>query len=237
MNGTNSLGYGGFTVGTLDFGNLLGITIWRLAPISNGSSSQAIAYANGSVLNGDGNYYLYPNLICFLEGTKILASVDGKETYVPVEQLRKGSLVKTSSNGYKKVENIGYSTLNNPGTSERIQDRLYKLTKANYPKLTEDLFITGCHSILVDSLTQEQQDETKKQFSRIFITDKKYRLAACIDEKAEPWASEGVYTIWHFSLESEDDGINYGVYANGNLLVESCSIRSMKSKSNMTFIN
>ena len=56
-----------------------------------------------------------------------------------------------------------------------------------------------------------------------------------VDERAEPWASEGTYTIWHFALENEDIKMNYGVYANG-LLVETCSINTMRTKSNLTIV-
>jgi hypothetical protein len=59
---------------------------------------------------------------------------------------------------------------------------------------------------------------------------------ACLDERAEPWNSEGEYTIWHFALENDDKKMNYGVYANGGLLVETCSINTMKNKSSMTLI-
>jgi hypothetical protein len=56
---------------------------------------------------------------------------------------------------------------------------------------------------------------------------------ACIDERAEPWNSKGIYTIWNFALENLDEKMNYGVYVNGGLLVESCSINFMKNKSNI----
>jgi hypothetical protein len=75
-----------------------------------------------------------------------------------------------------------------------------------------------------------------KNLGRIFVTDSKYRLIACVDERAEPWVSEGTYPIWHFALEHPDDGMNYGVYANG-LLVETCAIRTLRSKSNMVITN
>jgi len=71
-----------------------------------------------------------------------------------------------------------------------------------------------------------------KHLGKIFITDRKYRLMACLDDRAEPWNSKGAYTIWNFALENENDGWNYGVYANGGLLVETCSIRFLKKKSN-----
>jgi hypothetical protein len=133
---------------------------------------------------------------------------------------------------------IGKGEMQNPGNAERIENRLYKCpaTKYGFPELTEDLYITGCHSILVDNLTDNQREKTVKQLGKVFVTDKKYRLMACIDERAEPWVSEGTYTIYHFALEHADDAMNYGVYANGGLLVETCAIRSLKNRSNMTFI-
>jgi hypothetical protein len=161
--------------------------------------------------------------------------VDGVETYVPIEQLEKGTLVKTSLNGFKELKLIGKGTLQNPGTEERTETRLYKCSPANYPTLTEDLYITGCHSILVDTLTEQQSEKTKEQLGKIFVTDKKYRLMASLDERAEPWKSEGTYTIWHFALENEDRFMNYGVWANG-LLVETCSLNFMMNKSNMTLL-
>jgi hypothetical protein len=57
-----------------------------------------------------------------------------------------------------------------------------------------------------------------------------------VDELAEPWNSKGAYTIWHFALENNDERMNYGVYANGGLLVETCSIMFLKKKSNMELV-
>jgi hypothetical protein len=231
LNYTNVLGYSGsFTVGS--GGPFGGFTSWRLASNSTGSSSQALVYPDGSILNPDGSYYLYPSAPCFLEGTKILCLIDDKETYVPVEDIKKDTLVKTSRDGYKKVVITGKGPMSNPNTSERIENRLYKCSKENYPELSEDIYITGCHSILVDNITDKQREETIKHLGRIFITDKKYRLMACVDERTEPWNSEGTYTIHHFALEHSDEAMNYGVYASG-LLVETCCIRFLRDKSNM----
>jgi hypothetical protein len=233
---TNNLGYSGsYTVGQ---GGPFGpYTYWRIASNSNGSSSQAAIYANGATLNNDGVYYLYPSFPCFLEGSKILCQVDGTETYVPVEKLQPGTLVKTSRDGFKPVVLIGTGPLQNPGTDERTQNRLYKCATTLYEELTEDLFLTGCHSLLVDTLTDKQREETTKQLGKIFVTDRKYRLMACIDDRAQPWASAGTYTIWHFALEHTDEAMNYGVYANGGLLVETCSIRTLRSRSNMSLVS
>ena len=213
-----------------------GYTHWRIeSSNSTGSSPQNVIYKTGDTLINDGLYYLYPSAPCFLEGTQILCQVNGVETYVPIEQLKPGSLVKTSLDGYKPIKYIGKGSLKNPGTDERIENRLYKCSPSKYPELKEDLYITGCHSILVDTLNEQERKETKEHLGKLFVTAKKYRLMACVDARAEPWCSEGSYTIWHFALEHEDVKMNYGVYANG-LLVETCSINFMRTKSNMTLV-
>jgi hypothetical protein len=227
-----------YSVGTSITGTLSGFTSWIVDHTTLGPSPPTV-YTNGSLLPSAPPgivYFLYPVIPCFLEGSRILCQVDGKEEYLPVETLRPGTLVKTSRDGFKPIELIGKRSIANSGTSERTGERLYKCTTTAYPELTEDLVITGCHSILVDNLTDTQRTKTLESLGKIFVTDKKYRLMAHIDERAEPWASEGEYTVWHFALENADDGLNYGVYANGGLLVESCSIRFLKNRSNMTLL-
>jgi hypothetical protein len=215
-----------------------GFTYWRIASNSTGISPQNVVYAVGDILIGTGSelYYLYPSAPCFLDGTTILCQVNGEEKYIPVEDMTNGTLVKTSRDGFKKVVAIGKGVLENPDNDERTENRLYKCTPTKYPELTENLYITGCHSILVNTITDKQKEDTIKHLGKIFITDKKFRLIACVDERAEPWNSSGCYTIWHFALENDDSGMNYGVYANGGLLVETCAIRTLKTKSNMTLI-
>jgi hypothetical protein len=236
---TNSLGSSGnYVVGS--GGPFGGYTSWRIAENSIGTSPQNVVYNNEDTLAADGPYFLYPAVLpsvpCFLEGTTILCEIDGVETYVPVEQLKNGTLVKTSLNGYKPVVLIGHGPIENPGDNERTENRLYQCSTSKYPQLKEDLYITGHHAILETSITKKQKDDTIEHFGKLFITEKKYRLIACVDERAEPWNSKGSYTVWHFALENTDEYMNYGVYANGGLLVESCSIRFLKKKSNMVFV-
>jgi len=232
-------------LGTFTFGDIAPYTSWRVGsvifneayPISvptgvytNGFDMATLAAPGGAATT---SFFVYPNIPCFLEGTEILCLVDGKHVEVPVEKIVPGTLVKTSRDGYKKVELIGKGTILNSGDSERTQNRMYKCSVMNYPELKSDLYITGCHSILVDSLTDAQKDKTIAHTGNTFVTDGKYRLPACADERAEPWVSEGSYTIWHFALENKDIKMNYGVYANGGLLVETCSINFMRTKSNL----
>ena len=226
---TNAIGYGGlFIVDGVSYG----YTSWRIASNSSGTSPQNVVYTNGDTLNNDGGYNLYPSAPCFLEGTKILCQVDGVDTYVPIEEMNQGTLVKTSLHGYKPVVLIGKGSIQNPGDNERTENRLYKCSTTKYPQLKDDLYVTGCHSILEFPITDKQKQDTIDRLGKLFVTDKKYRLMACVDERAEPWNSKGAYTIWHFALEHNDEKMNYGVYANG-LLVESCSIHFLKNKSNM----
>jgi len=194
-------------------------------------------YRSGFDLSVFGNteYRLYPVAPCFLEGTNILCQIDGQESYLPIESLKRGTLVKTSRDGFKKIEVIGKGPFKNPGHSERIEQRLYKCSRSNYPELKKDLYITGCHSILIKTLTDEQRELSLKTYKDIFVTDKMYRLTAYMDDRAEPWTSEGDYTIWHLALENEDPKMNYGIYANG-LLVESCAINFLKNRTNMEIV-
>lgn len=225
--------------GNIGYGNIGSYTRWRVAYVY-GSPAPTGTYDNGFDLFtlglGYNSFYLYPSAPCFLEGTKVLCLVDNVKTYIPIETIKPGTEVLTSRDGYKKVAHIGKGNIQNSGNTERTQNRLYKCTPEKYPELTEDLYITGCHSILVDHINDIQRQETIKHLGKIFVTDKKYRLMACIDERCEPWNEVGNYTIWHIALENADEKMNYGIYVNGGLLVETCSINFLKNKSNMTLI-
>jgi len=84
---------------------------------------------------------------CFLYDSKILTN----KGYRPIQDLRKGDLVKTLKHYYKSIDMIGKRDMNHPASQERIKNQLYKCSKEQYPELNEDLIITGCHAILVDS--------------------------------------------------------------------------------------
>lgn len=209
---------------------------WKIAPNSSGTSSQTTVYKPGDTLDSPGTYYLYYSVACFLEGSTILCLVDNEEKYVPIQEMRKGTLVKTSKNGYRKVELIGRKPFINSGSSLRGEQQLYICSKEKYPELTEDLVLTGDHSILVGAINDEQRKRMTELLGEIFVTENKYRLLAFLDDRAEPWSSMGEHTIWHFALESDNIYVNYGVYANGGLLVESSPIRFIRDKAFMELI-
>jgi len=172
------------------------------------------------------------NVICFKEDSKILCLVDNEEKYIPIQHIKVGDLVKTYLHGYKKVEVIGSSIINNSGNSERTKDKLYKYTQENYPEVSEDLVITGGHSILVDELSEEQKEATEKYWKIFHKTDDKYRLLSVVNNKAVPYENSGDFNIYHLALESDNELLNFGIYANG-LLVESCCKRILTKNMNI----
>jgi len=177
-----------------------------------------------------------PPAICFKSGSLILCSIDGKDTYLPVESIVPGTLVKTYKHGDKKVVYIGSSKVyNNPSNGKKSLANLAKCTPEKYPELTSDLVLTGAHAILVGDLSEKEREQTLEIMGKIYITDDKYRLVVCLDDRADTYEEEGVFTIWHFALENEHYTRNYGVYANG-LLVETASLRTMKEFSGMNLL-
>lgn len=184
-------------------------------------------------------YYATPVPICFKEDSEILTydeSTD-KESYVKVQDLRKGMLVKTSRSGYVPVNIATTSKIYNSGSSHRSPCSLYRCPKSVFPELHEDLIITGHHAILVDNLTEEQINEIQEAYGRIYITEKKYRLPAFADERTVPYEIEGTFNIYHFALENDNVKANYGVYANGGLLVESANEWRLREKSGHKIIS
>jgi hypothetical protein len=161
---------------------------------------------------------------CFKEGSKILTD----KGYVEVQHLRKGDLVKTMLHSYVPINMIGYREIDHIATEDRIKNQLYKYTQALYPEVFEDLVLTGCHSILVEEFKDQSQiDKTLEINGQLYITDNKYRLPACADDRATVYETPGKYTIYHLALDNEDYYMNYGIYANG-ILVETCSKRYLK---------
>jgi len=162
---------------------------------------------------------------CFKENTLIL-TVDG---YRPIQDLRKGDLVKTVNHGYVGINMIGCKIIYN--RKETIFfDKIYKCSNDNYPEIFEDLYITGLHAVLVDELTDEQLTQIKCVYNdSIFITDNKCRLPVCFDERATPHNTDEdeEVVIFHLALDHENENLNYGIYANG-LLVETTSIGLIK---------
>jgi hypothetical protein len=173
----------------------------------------------------------YSDYTCFKEDTKILTD----KGYIPIQDLRKGDLVKTLNDGYKAISMIGKQEMYHNISQENKRNQLYNYSPDAYPEIFEDLVITGGHSILLDSLNEEEMKKQEEWISESdLLIDNKYRMLAFLDEKSISYEPEGLYTIYHLALEG-DYNKNYGIYANG-LLVEACSQQYLKEESNMILI-
>jgi hypothetical protein len=184
------------------------------------------------IISDGGSIGPIPPPPCFKEDTKILTN----KGYIPVQDLKKGDLVKTLLHDFKPIDIIGKKEINHIASKERIKNQLYIYSKDKVEEVLEPLIITGCHSVLVDEFINfEQREKSIEINGRMFSTDDKYRLPACADERASVYEIPGTYTIYHFALENDDYYMNYGVFANG-LLVETCSKRYLKELSGMTIL-
>ena len=186
---------------------------------------------NNNNNNSIGKYTFAPVVPCFAENTKIL-TVHG---YVRIQDLRKGDLIKTSMDGFKAIDMIGKKEFSHAASTERIKDQLYAYSKDKFEEVFEDLVITGCHSVLVDDFKDDEREKTLELLGDIYVTEKKFRLPACIDNRSDVYDKPGKYTIYHLALENDNYYYNYGVYANG-LLVETCSKRYLSELADMTLL-
>lgn len=171
-------------------------------------------------------------ITCFKFDTQILTD----RGYIPVQALKRGDCVKTLSQGFKAIDLIGKKVIHHAASHIRIKDQLYALSPEKYPDLFEKLVITGCHCLLVDEFVDDAQKQNAVTVNGdIYITENKYRLPACVDDRASVYDTAGDCVIYHFALENDDYYMNYGIYANG-LLVETCSKRYLTECAEMEMI-
>jgi hypothetical protein len=156
---------------------------------------------------------------CFKDDTKITILQDGIETYVPINEINVGDLVKTHNNEYIPVLMVGKCMITHSNDKTRHIHKLYKYSKNKNNSLIDDLVITGAHSILVDKLCEEQESMTKKIYGKIKMIGDKYLLLSAMDPNAVIYEKNGIFIVYHIAL---DDTTIYGIYANG-MLAESCT--------------
>ena len=171
---------------------------------------------------------------CFLKGTKIETS----EGMICVEDLKAGMRIKTYKHGLVPLTYLGKQPISHLNNPDRIPDQLYVCRKEIYPGATDDLVLTGHHSLLVD---REFENAAEKQrvldvMSEIYLTDNLYRVPAAADLNADVYNVIGTYEVYHFSLKHEDPCMNYGIYANG-ILAETCSETFILDFSNLTIVS
>ena len=226
-NYANAIAQGGtYVLGdNIYIGSIGSITDWKVITFNNPPPDGTInsgVYTNGTDISGLIGLYnmsVYPaNMICFLGGSTILTD----RGYKFIEDLKSGDLVHTLRHGLVPVHGIGSKKIHNRASETRIKNQLYLLSKSVYPELTDNLVITGAHSLLVTEIPKDQVKATKDLLGDILVTEGKYRLPACLDQRAVVYPEQGEFTVYHICLDNENANSNYGIFANGGLSVESC---------------
>jgi hypothetical protein len=187
--------------------------------LSSVSQTLYDTYFSPSVSGVTNNVTFNPNPSCFNEGTKILClNKELQESWIPIEKLRKGDLVKTYLHGYRKIELIG------KGYGKNIDKNLwninmYKMIKTNSNGLFEDLIVTGGHGILVDELNDYKEENDKKFNGSTPKIDDKFILLAGVSKDFIILPEGYEFNYYHLVLEEEghEDDKRYGIWANGIL--------------------
>jgi len=178
-------------------------------------------------VNNNNNYTMAPS--CYNKGTKILClNKQLEEEYIPIENLRKGDLVKSYKHGYRRVDLIGKNLMkNNPHIFNYC---MYKMEKTETNGLLEDLIVTGGHVILVDELGI-YKEQNEKIFGSTPMIDDKYLLLCSLSKDFTKIENTELYTYYHFTLENNgSDDERFGVWANG-ILSETVSKRQFTGHS------
>jgi hypothetical protein len=194
------------------------------------------------VLPFDENYILYVSIVnepaiwvsttplCFNEGTKILClNQELMDEYNAIELLRIGDFVKTYKHGYRKIHKVIQGSFkNNP---KKWNMCMYKMVKTLTNGLTDDLIVTGGHSLLVDAISDEEQKRYDEMgipsFSKSTI-DNKHLLLSCCSDQFTPMQDTGKYNYYHLLLENNDDEEErFGIWANG-ILTETPNVKTVK---------
>jgi len=159
---------------------------------------------------------------CFNKGTKILCLNSVlEEEYIPIENLKKGDIVKSYLHGYRKIDSIGKnSMINNP---EHFNLSMYKMEKTLENGLTEDLIVTGGHSILVDDLGEYYTENEVRFKGTIPKIDDKFFLLSAVSKDFIQLTDTNEYTYYHLCLENNgNNDERFGIWANG-ILTETIS--------------
>jgi hypothetical protein len=181
-----------------------------------------------NVSNATGDYspigeYTY-NALCLNHDTKILIWRLNGDEYVAIQDLRKGDIVKSYAQGYRKIDCIGKNKLiNNP---KMWLQSMWKMEKSANNVLIDDLYMLGGHALLVDNLSEEVKSRYKEYnwYNGVSpIIDGKLLLCAGLSGMCTQLDNTYIYTYYQLTLDNDgDDNRRFGIWANG-VLVETPS--------------
>lgn len=194
-----------------------------------------VTTAIGTNLDTNGNIFTVLNntnnaASCYNKGTQILCMIDQTETYVAIQDVKPGNLVKTYRHGYRRVEMVGTKTMMN--CPDKWNNCMYVMAKMG--NMTDDLIITGNHSILVDTnqrtgteLERERANNMNRTHkmangmmvyeSKCYKIDDKCTIMAAVSDKFKKIENGEVYRYYHLVIEDADEMRRFGIWANGVL--------------------
>jgi len=178
--------------------------------------------------------------MCFKEKTMILCLMNKKLRYLPIENLNQFTYVYTKNNGFKRIKYLIKMRLLN--TSNRTINKLYVIKKEKNQKILDDLYLTGSHAILKDSITEVENNKMTRLLKYVNNKynrklDEKDKVIACFDNEFEQYNEQGYFNIYHIVLENNGNvEKNYGIYANG-ILVESTNEKTIEKDIDIELIN
>ena len=147
---------------------------------------------------------------CFAKNC-LISTIDGD---VEIQDIVPGTLIETLTSGVKEVTYVGKKSVRLTTLGD---DPAFKIF--SYPG---GLKVTGKHSVLVDELTEEQEEQIPSIIGSLKQTEGKWLLPVCLDEEAIDVYQFGLTEVYHLVLENDDDDANYGILSHGKW-VETCS--------------
>ena len=120
-------------------------------------------------------------------------------------------IVKTYKQGCRMVELCGKGVMKNDPS--QWESCMYRLPKDR--TMTDDLIITGGHSVLVDWQANKDQLEYQKKNvgGKIYRIVDKYLLFASVSRSFQKITDTNEYTYYHLVLEDEGDATrHYGIW-------------------------
>lgn len=164
------------------------------------------------------------SIFCYNKDTTVLCLIENQEVYVPIQELTVGMLVKTYKHGYLPLKYL----LERKNTVMGIDrfNSMYLIKK--FGSMTHDLYVTGKHNILVDSINDKYKTKYNFYNGLNKSIDDKLCLYCCHYKRAMRIKTPEYYDIYHLILDGPNE--RYGIYVNGGFLSESTSEKVVLDK-------
>ena len=173
---------------------------------------------------------------CFGVDSEVLCLNNNfEEVYIPIKDIRKGTLVKSYKHGYRKVLKIGKSKIPFVNDPNNWRKCMYVCKKTD--NMTGDLTLTGGHSILVDRKTEQQIELSKQMWGNGKIDDK-YLLQTPLCDNFTPILNGNLYDFYSLILENNNNvNERFGIWVNGVLVETSSENKFLSYDNKLDLIN